>query len=137
VEALAEQKLWFVFKKESEDTGYRLTALKNYQTLIETTREKLGDLNPKLDDLIRRLLPMKKVEVEVMATVYAAWNNLLMDGQSFDDERIVLESRENWHPDKLKIGRAKFFAAIQWLKKNDMIPDGKGKRVAAKAASEN
>jgi hypothetical protein len=44
----------------------------------------------------------------------------------------VFEARENWHPDKLKIERQKFFAAVQWLRDQGVVPEGKGKRVADK-----
>jgi hypothetical protein len=63
------------------------------------------------------------------ATVFAAWNNLLLDGRSTDDESIVREARENWHPDKLEIDRGRFFAALEWMKRNNVVPKGEGKKV--------
>jgi hypothetical protein len=78
------------------------------------------------------MLPMTAQQAEIVATVFAAWNNLLLDGKCPNDEQIVFEARENWHPDKLKIERQKFFAAVQWLRDQGVVPEGKGKRVADK-----
>ena len=47
-------------------------------------------------------------------------------------EQIVTESRESWHPRKMEIDRNKFFNAIQWLRKEGVLPMGRGKRVEAK-----
>lgn len=78
------------------------------------------------------LLPMNTQQAEVMCTVYAGWNNLLLEGQQPSDEEIVYESRENWHTAKLNIPREKFFAAIRWMREKDLVPTGRGKSVLAK-----
>ena len=78
------------------------------------------------------MLPLNLQRSEVVATVYAAWNNLLLDGQSPTDEQIVLAARENWHPDKLLIDRDNFFKTIDWIRKKNICPQGKGKRVLPK-----
>ena len=77
---------------------------------------------------------MDTQQAELVATVYAAWNNLLIDNQPITDEAIVKEAREDWHKDKLKIDRYKFFNALGWIKENNLIPKGKGKKVSARSA---
>lgn len=83
--------------------------------------------------LLEWMLPMNVRQAEIVATAYAAWNNLLLDGKQPTDEEIVRESRENWHPDKLKIERSRFFTAIEWMRAQNVMPEGKGKRVAQRA----
>jgi hypothetical protein len=82
-----------------------------------------------VDAVIKLMLPMDMLQAEVFATVYAAWNNLLLDNQTPTDEQIVLAARENWHPDKLKIDRKNFFKTIDWIRKKNISPQGQGKRV--------
>ena len=55
-----------------------------------------------------------------------SWIDLLLEGESSDEETIVTEARENWHPDKLKIQRSKFFDAIEWLIDNNLVSKGVG-----------
>ena len=79
------------------------------------------------------MLPLRAHHAEVVATVYAAWNNLLLERKKPTDDEIVFEARENWHPDKLNIERGKFFATLQWLRKKGIVPQGNGKKVEKKA----
>lgn len=116
-----------------ESGAYQVKKLPGFDKLILRTREKLGDRLQSVIHLITRMVGMTPRQAEIFATVYAAWNNLLLDGKSATDEDIVTEARENWHPAKMDIPRDKFFKAIGWIRDRNLIPKGMGKRVAAKA----
>ena len=70
---------------------------------------------------------MKTQHAEVVATVYSAWNDLLLDGKSPSDEEIVQEARENWTLEKMEIDRSHFFSTITWLRKHNLVQKGSGK----------
>jgi type I restriction enzyme S subunit len=131
VEHRAKKAGFFLFQ-ESAEAGYRITKYRGFNGLIDRTRVALGDRNSDVDALLELMLPLKTKQAEILATVYAAWNNLLLDKQLITDEAIVFEARENWHPDKLEIRRNRFFDAIKWMKAKGVIPTGKGKKVSAK-----
>ncbi|HEY8750677.1 MAG TPA: restriction endonuclease subunit S, partial [Tepidisphaeraceae bacterium] len=82
--------------------AYRVQKLGGFDRLIEKTRTALGERCADVDRLLQWMLPMKWQQAEIVATVFAAWNNLLLDGKQPTDEQIVYESRENWHPEKMK-----------------------------------
>src|SRR5579859_1710478 len=132
VEHRARMADYFTFREQA-GAGYKMSKGRNFDLLISKTRAALGDLNHKVDDLINLMLPMDMQQAEIFATVYAAWNNLLIDRETITDERIVSAARENWHPDKLKIPREKFFQAINWMKTKDVCPQGKGRKVVKKS----
>jgi hypothetical protein len=67
-----------------------------------------------------------------MATLFAGWNNLLLEGKQPTDEEIVYESRENWSERKLGIDRELFFKALSWMKEHELVPTGKGKAVTSR-----
>jgi type I restriction enzyme S subunit len=92
------------------------------------TRKEYSDVN----NLIQTFLPFEMEHAEVIATLYAGWNNLLLSGKMPTDEEIVYESRENWSSRKLTIDREKFFKTLGWMKKHDFIPEGRGKMVLKK-----
>jgi type I restriction enzyme, S subunit len=131
VEHRARKAGYFDFKRVG-GARYQVKKLAQFTSLIKLTREKLGDRVQGVDELITLMLPMTTQQAEVFATVYAAWNNLLRDGQIPTDEEIVLEARENWHPAKMSIPREKFFKAIEWLREKRIVPSGRGRKVAAK-----
>jgi len=120
------------FDVESVGERYRLTKLGGFDRLVAKTTEKLGDRCAEVERLLTTMAGMKTQQAEIFATVYGAWNNLLLDGREPTDEEIVSEAREKWHPAKLKIEREKFFLAIAWMRATMLVPSGKGKRVEEK-----
>ena len=124
----ADKANWFHVNKTGKG-NYVFIPKRGFAQLQDRTREALGDKLPDVEHLIQQMLPMTSRQAEVLATVYAAWNNLLLMGVTPDDERIVTEARENWHESKLEIERSRFFKAIQWMRKNALTPSGRGSLV--------
>ena len=85
-----------------------------------------------VEELLSVMAPMTTRQAEIFATTFAAWNNLLVLGRPTDDDSIVLEAREDWHPKKLKIDRAKFLRSIGWIRDHGFEPQGIGKVVGEK-----
>jgi type I restriction enzyme, S subunit len=132
VEHRARKANYFDFK-QVEGAAYRVQKLGGFERLIERTRVALHDRCQDVEGLLQWMLPMNVRQAEIVATVFAAWNNLLLDGKKPTDDQIVFESRENWHPNKLKIERKKFLSAVQWLRRQRIVPEGKGMHVGNKA----
>lgn len=80
----------------------------------------------KIRNLIQDFMPLDKLRSEVVATLFAAWNNLLLEGKLPTDEEIVFEARENWTPEKLKIPKENFLKTLSWMRKKGYVPEGKG-----------
>jgi type I restriction enzyme S subunit len=119
-----------VLKKEN---FYEYSVGTQFQKLIDKTYLALDEKSESLNKLIDFIVPMTTQQAEIFATVYAGWNNLLIDNKTVTDEDIVTESRENWHKEKLNIDREKFFKAIIWMREKNVIPTGTGNKVFKKA----
>lgn len=130
VEHRAKMKGWFTVEKDGEVYHYHRG--RNFNRLLDGTRRTLGPKLPDIERLLNAMLPFDTRAAEIFATVYAAWNNLLLRGEAITDEAIVSEARENWHKDKLRIERERFFKAIQWMKDQSFIPKGTGHLVEKK-----
>jgi type I restriction enzyme S subunit len=130
VEHRARMANYFTFQDGQK--GKVFVKGRGFDSLVAKTRAALCELNQKVDEVIKLMLPMDMQQAEIFATTYAAWNNLLMDGLKPTDEQIVWAARENWHADKLKLERERFFKAIDWIRKKNICPQGKGKRVLPK-----
>jgi len=133
MESRARKAGYFNFKLGANGM-YRIIKFNRFDWLIAKTKTALGDRCEEVERLLQRMLHMDVQQAEIFATVYAAWNNLLLDGKTPTDEEIVFEARENWHPNKLKIERQRFFIAVGWLREKGMVPEGKGRRVVSKKA---
>lgn len=131
VEHRARMANWFDVTR-LESGKYVFHPKSGFDRLLTKTRQVLGGRLAEVERLLDLMLPMTMRQAEILATVYAAWNNLLLLGKAPSDEEIVSEARENWHESKLKIERDKFFTALNWMRSKGLIPSGQGRFVAAK-----
>ena len=126
-EAWAEENRYFRVRDMGK--GYQLEPLERFDALLR--QADVIDLKTRkmIDRVIEIFLPMKKDEAALFATVYAAWNNLLIDGVTPNDDAIIREAREDWHPAKLDIPRGEFVKALAAVRRSGMSPTGTGKRI--------
>lgn len=119
----------FAFQKNG--SGYNFKALPDFQKSLAIASDIDAATRARIEKIIDLFIPMDMGTAEVFATVYAAWNNLLIEGKTPTDDDIIRGAREEWHPQKLKIPRQKFAAALRHLKTSDFVPSGRGKFVHA------
>lgn len=132
VESRARKANWFVVRQQKADGAYVFHKERGFDALLGKTAEALGERVTEVDVLIKLLLPLNTRQAEVVTTLYAAWNNLLLLGRAPSDEDIVYEARENWHVSKLGIEREKFFKGLEWMRKQGLVPVGRGRYVDTK-----
>ncbi|CAG0972076.1 Type-1 restriction enzyme EcoKI specificity protein [Phycisphaerales bacterium] len=78
------------------------------------------------DALMALLLPMRTRSAEVLATVYSAWNDFLIEGRAVTDDALVAEVMKNWHPAKQAIPEKNWRAAPPWMRQHGLVPTGHG-----------
>jgi type I restriction enzyme S subunit len=120
---------YFKFNQRNISGGYVLEKGPKFEHGVASAKQTLAPHIETIEPLMAAMARMNSEKAEIFATTYAAWNNLLLDGKSPSEEEIVTEAREGWHKQKLNISRDKFFNMIKWIRDNDMVPKGTGKRV--------
>lgn len=66
---------------------------------------------------------------EMTVTLYAAWNDFILEGHSVSDECIVDEVMHSWNDTKLRFGKNEWLAILTEMKKHKiLIPTGFGTR---------
>ncbi|PAB26071.1 restriction endonuclease, partial [Pseudomonas savastanoi pv. nerii] len=66
---------------------------------------------------------------EMAVTLYAAWNDFILEGRPVTDEAIVDEVMHSWNDTKLRFGKTEWLAVLAEMKKHKiLIPTGFGKR---------
>ncbi|MGZ9097772.1 MAG: restriction endonuclease subunit S [Micavibrio sp.] len=128
-EEWAKSQQFFEFVPRPMGNGYDFKKLANYDTMIDYSLAAIKPYKDKLEKILALMMPMNSQEAEVLATVHAAWNNLLLDSVAITDDSIVREARNNWHPSKMNIPEAKFRKAITTIRNNGIVPDGTANRV--------
>ena len=105
----------------------------NFMKWVKKALQQLAPIVKKqVTALVDLLKPLKTRQIDVLATTYAAWNNLLIRGveDSFDNIR----TEALWHARKFEFTDDDFRGAIDFLKANHLVPEGKGKLVLDKTA---
>lgn len=66
---------------------------------------------------------------EMTVTLYAAWNDFILEGRPVSDEAIVDEVMHSWNDTKLRFGKTEWLAVLAEMKKHKILmPSGFGKR---------
>lgn len=95
-------------------------------------RKKLADLlgadrTAKLDALIQNISTLDTKAAEAVATLYAVWNDALIEGEKLTDDEIIAAFLAEWHPEKAKKFRAHELQEwLSWMRRHDLVPIGSG-----------
>jgi type I restriction enzyme S subunit len=122
---LKKQK-WFEEVKDGERYVYRpLEKSGEHKKYLAHWQAQM----PRIDEVLSLLGTFKTRECEIVSTLYAAWNDLLIDGGTADDVSILHEasSAERWHKSKEQIAPERWKKALQWMKDKGLVPVGYGK----------
>ena len=94
------------------------------RTQLETI---LGPRMAAFEELLDELGDEKTRSVEAVATLYAAWNDSLLDGDRPSSDDIVFEVLNNWHPQKGKKFKApELHTWLRWMRRRRVVPSGSG-----------
>jgi type I restriction enzyme S subunit len=97
---------------------------------IDELKALLGPRLQDLQKLIALLCDFDKDTVEAIATLYAVWNDALMDGDSPDDTAIIRGFLTEWHRDKERFKDEELRHWLAWMRRNGLVPRGQGPRTA-------
>lgn len=61
---------------------------------------------------------------EIVATLFAAWSDLLRDRETVSDQLIVHEVLNNWHEAKRRISEDRWLKALGWMRSQSFVPKG-------------
>ena len=126
VEALAEENGWFSSRKE--DGRYVYTPGPEVSERLAAATTLLGGRREELDRLIA-IFGHRRTEIaEVVATLFAAWNDFLLDGHTPTDDEIVAELHTNWHERKRTFSADRLRQALDWMRDKNIVPVGRGPR---------
>lgn len=78
-----------------------------------------------IDKVIEILKPLNARQAEIVATLYACWNDLIIDKMEVTDKKIIDEFFNNWHEKKKRFNRDAIKKALKWMKEKDLVPEGK------------
>jgi type I restriction enzyme S subunit len=139
LEKQAEAAGWFTYNVEKLPSGKEKVSYvpgKTLKALAEEGVAVLGESRKEMDRLIDLMGGLNTEQVEIIATLFAAWNDALLDGQVPDDDWIVKEVREHWHVSKQRFAPADLLKWLEWMRQHDVVPLGHPPRTMQQTAME-
>ena len=77
---------------------------------------------PKIQWIIDLFRVAKSDQIEIVATLYAVWKQMLSENSGFSDDILVKRFYE-WSEEKSKFPQEKIQKAITWMKQEGIVPD--------------
>ncbi|HMG83473.1 MAG TPA: restriction endonuclease subunit S [Ferruginibacter sp.] len=102
----------------------------NFMKYINEAINAFKPYKKKINILLDTLRPLNTRKIDILATTYAAWNNLIILKQPASLNDIAKEGR--WHARKSDFTNEDFQEAVNFLIANKMEPIGNGKIVEFK-----
>jgi type I restriction enzyme S subunit len=122
---------WFTVAEKALSSGrtkYEYLVKDRLKAKAAEATSVLGERKVEFDRLLRLFAKKNTEEAEIIATLFAAWNDLLIDGMSPSGDDIIREVRENWHPQKERFSVSLLQQWLDWMRRNRLIPKGYGPR---------
>lgn len=126
VERIFQQQKWFSVTKidgkrvtyvPSEKVGGHVVYFDRY----------FGDQKVAIQSIIDLLRPLNTEQCEIVATLYAVWNDFLIDKRQPTDQQIIASVLQ-WHPKKQEIPEERWRAALPWMREKGLVPKGIGEK---------
>jgi hypothetical protein len=95
----------------------------------------LGDKVKNIATMARAFEALTTDQSEIIATLYACWNDFLIQKRSPTNDEIVTEFLHHWHPKKSRFSRSRLVKALSWMREQDLVPQGFGRLTNTKVAN--
>lgn len=123
LEALAIKQQYLGVERSGRKVTYRRGPKLGEE--LERARKVLGSSRSAINRLIDRFRKFDTDQCEIVATLYACWNDGIIDGKDTSDGAIIEEFLSAWHEKKRRFTRQRLLKALQWMRANDLVPTGK------------
>lgn len=113
---------WYDYKNR------KFTALEKQNKIDEYYQGYFGAAIDQLDKLFRLLENATEATSEIIATIYAVWNNFIIEKKTYTDKELV-EGFYDWSQRKQQYTKPQVLKGLQWLRYNQLEPTGFGKLI--------
>lgn len=127
IDTQLQKAKWFLYDKNNRGSKYsRLDKSAEYLPYFDANFSAAQ--NATVERLVELFRPLDTERCEIVATLYGAWNDFLIDGCSPTDEQIADEVLTHWSEEKKRIDKDRWLKAIGWMRKHQIVPCGYGEK---------
>lgn len=127
---IGRRNKWFTIRKSQYGVSYKPTS--EYSKYKKYYAQYFSDYEDAINKVISIFNDFDADQAEVIATLYGAWNDCIIDKRSYTDNDIVDEVLNHWHPKKRRFPKDMWLRAIQRMRELDLVPHGYGRHTIIK-----
>lgn len=123
LESAAQKNGWFIKRTIAGDkTRHTYHPGAKSDQLLAAAEKYLGTGKAKMDFLLGWIEKFDTERAEIVATLFAAWSDLLRAGHAVTDDAIITEVRGNWHESKKRFEPTRLRIALGWMREHHLAP---------------
>lgn len=127
---LGRRHSYFETKKEGLLTKF--VPMRNLDLATAKAKEIFGGVISSVCELVNKCHKLDTEQSEIVATLFACWNDLLLRSKKVTEDDIVAEFLDNWHPSKTRFAKKTLLKALKWMKDQKIVPTGRAKETLRK-----
>lgn len=127
---ISRRNKWFTIRKSQHGVSYKPTS--EHSKYKKYYAQYFSDYEDAINKVISIFNDFDADQAEVIATLYGAWNDCIIDKRNYTDNDIVDEVLNHWHPKKRRFPKDMWLRAIQRMRELDLVPHGYGRHTIIK-----
>ena len=124
IESIMKKQKWF--KTVKIGPMYKYSSLQNSNGYRKYFNKYWNKYQFKLNNLLSFAKQWTTEQSEIIDTIFAVWNDLLIENKKPSVEEIIYEVKNNWYHTKKRFSDDRLKKAIKWMKENELVPQGYG-----------
>jgi hypothetical protein len=133
IESAARKYRLFIPETKGQMVRYRPD--RELKHVVSLASRHLGAKTEGVKRIADLFQPLTTDQSEIVATLYACWNDFLIRKRRPTDEEIVHEFVYGWHPQKARFSKRRLLKALVWMRHNNLSPRGVGKPTSTKPST--
>ena len=124
IDTQMKKQRWYEAQKG--DKGYRYVPLEKAGGHQSYFDRYFAGTDADFSNIVETFRKLNTQRCEIVATLYAAWEDLLAQGREATDDHIVEQVLHHWHPAKQQVDEGRWRRALGWMKAKGLMPAMRG-----------
>lgn len=121
---VSKKNKWIKVNKVKKHIEYEI--LSDFSKYSKYYDKYYSDYDNQIESIIEKVKNYSTDKSEMVATLYASWNDFIIKKEDVTDIKIVKDVRENWNDTKKRFNEQKWLDVLEEMKEIELTPKGNG-----------
>lgn len=121
---VSKKNKWIKVNKVKKHIEYEI--LSDFSKYSKYYDKYYSDYDNQIESIIEKVKNYSTDKSEMVATLYASWNDFIIKKEDVTDIKIVKDVRENWNDTKKRFNEQKWLDVLKEMKEIELTPKGYG-----------